>query len=63
MNSTPDNLDRITAVTLEHYDREAQACWEATRDRDVSQNVAALLRHIEAVPPYAERSSRRRHRR
>ncbi len=51
--TTPDSLDRIAAVTLEHYEQRAQAFWEGTRDHDVSQNVAALLQHIEAAPPYA----------
>ncbi|MBS1173470.1 MAG: putative methyltransferase, partial [Proteobacteria bacterium] len=38
---------------LGHYDRRAEAYWEGTRDHDVSQNVAALLRHIEGSPPFA----------
>jgi SAM-dependent methyltransferase len=52
MKPTADSLDRIAALTLEHYDQRAQAFWEGTRDHDVSQNVAALLQHIEAVPPF-----------
>ena len=53
MPLSPEDLERIAAVTLEHYDQSAQAFWEGTRDHDVSQNIAALLRHIEAQPPYA----------
>ena len=52
MLPTPDSLEHIAAVTLEHYDRHAQAFWEGTRDHDVSQNVAALLQHIEGEPPF-----------
>ena len=53
MKLTSDSLDRIAAVTLDHYDRRAQAYRDGTRDHDVSQNVAALLQHIEAAPPFA----------
>ena len=42
----------IAARTLAYYDQRAQAFWEGTRDHDVSQNVDALLRHIEAPPPF-----------
>jgi SAM-dependent methyltransferase len=45
-------LDRITSRTLAHYDRNAQAFRNGTRDHDVSQNVAALLQYIEARPPF-----------
>jgi len=51
MSSPPDDLDLLVARTLSHYDRAAQDYWEGTRDHDVSQNVAALLQHIEAPPP------------
>jgi SAM-dependent methyltransferase len=51
MPPTPEELQRIAARTLAHYERNAQAFWEGTRDHDVSQNVAALLQHIEAAPP------------
>jgi SAM-dependent methyltransferase len=49
---TPDELHRIAARTLSHYDAQAQSYWMGTRDHDVSQNVDALLRHIEAAPPF-----------
>lgn len=45
-------LDQITAGTLGHYNARAEAFREGTRDHDVSQNIAALLRHIEAKPPF-----------
>ncbi|MDM0028093.1 class I SAM-dependent methyltransferase [Variovorax saccharolyticus] len=53
MPLSSEDLERIAAVTLQHYDQSAEAFWEGTRDHDVSQNIAALLGHIEAAPPYA----------
>ena len=49
----PEELATIAARTLEHYEQRAENFWEGTRDHDVSQNIAALLRHIEGVPPFA----------
>ena len=43
----------ITERTLAHYDANARSFWEGTRDHDVSQNIAALLQHIEVPAPYA----------
>ncbi len=51
MKLTADELARITELTIGHYDRRAAAFWEGTRDHDVSQNIAALLQHIEASAP------------
>jgi len=53
----PDPLDpaalaAISGGTLAHYERTAEAFREGTRDHDVSQNVAAFLRHIAAAPPW-----------
>ena len=53
MTDSREELERIVARTLGHYDASAEAFWEGTRDHDVSQNVAALLRHLEARPPFA----------
>jgi SAM-dependent methyltransferase len=47
------DLEDITARTLEHYDLRAADFWKGTRDHDVSQNIAALLRHIEGTAPFA----------
>lgn len=52
MGLTPDELRRIAARTLAHYDENADSFWEGTRDHDVAQNVDALLRHIEVPPPF-----------
>ena len=53
MPLTPEDLERIAAVTLAHYDQGAEDFWLATRDHDVSQNIAALLQFIEAATPFA----------
>ena len=45
-------LSEITGRTLEHYNASAEAFWEGTRAHDVSQNIAALLRHIDAPAPF-----------
>ena len=52
MPLSSEDLERIAAVTLGHYDQSAQAFWEGTRDHDVSQNIDALLSHIEGTPPF-----------
>ena len=52
MTLQPDNLFEISALTLEHYNRRAEEFRAGTRDHDVSQNIAALLDHIEAQPPF-----------
>ena len=48
----PQDLAAIAGRTLEHYDRHAADFWRGTRDHDVSQNIAALLQHIEGKPPF-----------
>ena len=45
-----DHLRKISETTLAHYDETAVAFWEGTRDHDVSQNIQALLRHLEPGP-------------
>jgi SAM-dependent methyltransferase len=52
MQLTPEDLAQITARTLAHYDERARDFWEGTRGHDVSQNIAALLQHIESEPPF-----------
>lgn len=51
MEHTPEDLRRIAVQTLAHYDQNAQGFWEGTRDHDVSQNINAMLKHIEAASP------------
>lgn len=44
--------EEVSARTLAHYERAADGFWEGTRHHDVSQNRAALLRHIDGVAPF-----------
>jgi SAM-dependent methyltransferase len=52
MPLSPDELHRIAARTLAHYDQHARSFWEGTRSHDVSQNIDALLSNIKAAPPF-----------
>jgi SAM-dependent methyltransferase len=45
-------LQRIAQRTLAHYNQNAEAFWQGTRDHDVRQNIAALLRHINSPAPF-----------
>lgn len=51
MKLAPHDLDTISAVTLQHYDAHAEDFRDGTSYHDVTQNIAALLRHIEVKPP------------
>src|SRR5258706_350703 len=48
---TPQELEQLAERTLQDYRRRAEQFREGTRDHDVSQNIAALLKHIVATPP------------
>ena len=52
MKLNPQDLAKISDVTLQHYNQRAEAFWQGTRDHDVSQNIAALLEAIEGEPPF-----------
>ncbi|WP_223536347.1 class I SAM-dependent methyltransferase [Pseudomonas sp. GL-B-16] len=52
MKQTPDDLEQITTTTLGHYNSTAESFREGTRDHDVSQNIDALLRHIQGEAPF-----------
>src|SRR3954469_22952033 len=52
MSLSPAELERISSLTLDHYNRKADDFWKHTRGHDVSQNIAALLAHIEGEPPF-----------
>ncbi len=52
MKLQPPDLERISALTLEHYEQRAEDFREGTRNHDVSQNIAALLQHIPSAPPF-----------
>ena len=52
MKLTPQDLEKVTHLTLSHYNELAEDFWEGTRDHNVNQNIAALLQSIEGEPPY-----------
>ena len=51
MRLDAEDLAKISALPLAHYQENAESFEAGTRDHDVSQNIAALLRHIEGAPP------------
>lgn len=52
MKRDPLDLEKISNLTLAHYNQRAEAFREGTKDHDVGQNIATLLRYIEGVPPH-----------
>jgi SAM-dependent methyltransferase len=52
MEMNPPELKQIIDLTLEQYNRGADDFWEGTRDHNVSQNLRALLQHIDGEPPF-----------
>jgi len=52
MTLHPHDLDIIATRTLVYYNRHAEDFRDGTHAHDVSQNIAALLRHIAGAPPF-----------
>jgi SAM-dependent methyltransferase len=52
MDRQPPDSAQIVDLTLQHYNQRARDFLEGTREHDVSQNIGALLRHIQAEPPF-----------
>lgn len=52
MKLDPDMLQQVVGRTLDHYQTRAEDFWQGTRHHDVEQNIEALLRHIQAAPPF-----------
>jgi SAM-dependent methyltransferase len=52
MPLSSEDLQQVAARTLAHYEQHAQSYWEGTRDHDVRQNIAALLKHIPGQQPF-----------
>jgi SAM-dependent methyltransferase len=48
----PHLAGATAARTLAYYESRAEEFRAGTRDHDVSQNIAALLRHMEGPPPF-----------
>src|SRR5690349_21017493 len=46
------DLKKIVELTIYCYNQNAEDFWEGTRNHDVSQNIAALLQHIESERPF-----------
>jgi SAM-dependent methyltransferase len=53
MKPQPHDLKQIAQATLKHYDDHAEEFWRGTSSHDVSQNIEALLKYVEATPPFA----------
>jgi len=53
MKLNAHELEAVASLTLQHYNERAENFREGTHGHDVSQNIAALLQHIEAKPPAA----------
>jgi SAM-dependent methyltransferase len=52
VNSDCPDRTAVSAATLDYYNQRAVDFEAGTRDHDVSQNITALLNHIEADPPF-----------
>jgi SAM-dependent methyltransferase len=52
MNADPWDLETIANETIADYDRRADDFLAGTRDHDVSQNIQALVSHIQGTPPF-----------
>ena len=48
----PQELRRLSEITIGHYDNVADDYWYGTRNHDVSQNYEAFLEAIEGKPPF-----------
>ena len=51
MKLNSQDLEKITDLTLDYYNRHAEDFWEGTRNHDVSQNIAAMLQYIKNERP------------
>jgi len=52
MKLSPQDLEKISELTLQHYNQRSEDFWEGTRHHDVSQNIAALLQYIDGESPF-----------
>src|SRR6185295_13067441 len=52
MKLKSEDLEKISDVTLDHYNERADDFCKGTRDHDVNQNIASLLEHIKDKPPF-----------
>src|SRR5471030_3542844 len=52
MKFDSQDLEQIASLTLYFYNEQAEEFWQRTRNHDVKQNIAALLKWIEGNPPF-----------
>lgn len=52
MAQSSADLRQIAARTLAHCEQNARSFGEGRRDHDVSQNIEALLKHLEVTAPF-----------
>ena len=52
MKLSPQDLEKISELTLQHYNQRSEDFWQGTRHHDVSQNIAALLEYIDGESPF-----------
>jgi SAM-dependent methyltransferase len=52
MKLNSQDLEKIARLTLNHYNDRAEDFWQGTRNRDVKQNIAALVQRIEGKTPF-----------
>jgi SAM-dependent methyltransferase len=52
MEKKPLDLKTLADLTLKHYNERALEFWRGTRGHDVSQNISALLEHIQGATPF-----------
>ncbi|WP_413439023.1 class I SAM-dependent methyltransferase [Sulfuriferula sp. GW1] len=52
MKLSPQDLEKISELTLQHYNQRSEDFWEGTRHHDVSQNIAALLQYMDGESPF-----------
>jgi SAM-dependent methyltransferase len=48
----PNDSNETSAITLAHYNAQAESFWHGTRDHDVSQNRDALLQNLSGAGPF-----------
>ncbi|MFZ1547210.1 MAG: methyltransferase domain-containing protein [Candidatus Nitrotoga sp.] len=52
MKLNPQDLEKISTLTLEYYNQHAEDFFAGTCNHNVSQNIMSLLHYIEVAPPF-----------
>ena len=52
MKHSSQDLKKLSARTLEHYNQNAEGFFTGTIDHDVNQNIDTLLSHIKGDAPF-----------